>query len=41
MNEKSITEARSTLTPIAARAGGYYDGWDTDADAALDAKKEG
>lgn len=39
VNEKSITDARRILTPIAEAAGGYYDGWDTDADSALDAKQ--
>ena len=33
---ETITTARQTLTPVAEAAGGYYDGWDTYADDALD-----
>ena len=36
VTEQTITAARRTLTPIAEAAGGYYDAWDTYADAALD-----
>ena len=36
VNEETITAARRALTPVAETAGGYYDGWDTYADAALD-----
>jgi regulator of RNase E activity RraB len=36
VTEQTITAARQTLTPVAEAAGGYYDGWDTYADAALD-----
>jgi regulator of RNase E activity RraB len=36
VNEETITAARRALTPVAEAAGGYYDGWDTYADEALD-----
>lgn len=36
VNEDTISAARGTLTTVAERAGGEYDGWDTFADAALD-----
>jgi regulator of RNase E activity RraB len=36
VNEETITADRRALTPVAEAAGGYYDGWDTYADAALD-----
>ena len=36
VDEQTITMARGTLTPVARDAGGFYDGWDTYADAALD-----
>ncbi len=36
VNEETITAARRALTPVAEAAGGYYDGWDTYADDALD-----
>jgi regulator of RNase E activity RraB len=36
VNEETITAARRTLTAVAEAAGGYYDGWDTYADEALD-----
>ena len=36
VDEQAITAARRTLTKVAEDAGGYYDGWDTYADAALD-----
>jgi regulator of RNase E activity RraB len=39
VNEATITAARQSLTPVAEAAGGYYDGWDTYADAALDQMK--
>jgi regulator of RNase E activity RraB len=36
VNEETITAARRALSPVAEAAGGYYDGWDTYADEALD-----
>ena len=36
VDEPTITDARATLTTVAANAQGRYDGWDTYADAALD-----
>jgi regulator of RNase E activity RraB len=37
----TITTARGVLTELADKAGGYYDGWDTYADAALDEMAKG
>lgn len=36
VNEETITKARRALTSVAEASGGYYDGWDTYADASLD-----
>lgn len=37
----AITTARGVLSDVADKAGGYYDGWDTYADAALDEMAQG